>query len=442
MNWKYKMFNVNDTTYFFCVEDFEIVKVLNNENIEIALKRLIAKKESISPLVVEDTNKNGSFSANNNSIDAIGIELTKGCNLDCTYCYVSASKKNKRYLNEERFIDIIGFLKNGEYKPSVLYFTGGGEPSLNYSLLGRIPGICKQYGFDNLEYDITTNGTILTNEMIEFFKNNNVKLNVSFDGNEKIHNSSRIYKNGLGSFSDVFNNLLILKDNKVNFVCKTVLQPDNNNLIDVFTFFEEKKIEFKFDLALRSFDSNYLPNIDDLNIFNDQMDNIIEYYRIRIVNNYKIYSTKILNDLKRIHYGITNEIACGASIFGFFIDIEGDIYPCSAHTSSKNLSIGNIYKGINRENITQNKFYAQSVENNIYCNNCWMKYLCSGGCFAEKWLENNNTEEPYDYLCRGFDIYWNAIIKLYIQVHPSIISGYNLNFSYNETSSAEKKVNS
>lgn len=57
-----------------------------------------------------------------------------------------------------------------------------------------------------------------------------------------------------------------------------------------------------------------------------------------------------------------------------------------------------------------------------------MKYLCSGSCFAIKWLENKNTEKPSDYLCKTYNINWSAIIELYIHIYPVIISGNNINF--------------
>lgn len=434
MYWKYKQFTMDDATYIFCVEDFELLKISQGENIETVLQDLQTKKEKPNSEFDVNANIDANYDfAKNNIINAIGIELTNGCNLDCIYCYVSASKKTRKYLSEERFLDILYFLKKNKYSPNVLYFTGGGEPTLNFKLLKEIPNICRQYGFDNYEFDLTTNGTILTKEIIDFFKCNKVKLNISLDGNEKINNESRIYRNGKGSFKDVFSNIKILKENKIEFACKTVVLPDNKNLVEVFSFFEEQKIIFKFELAFKSFDSHFSPKIEDLKNFEEQLDIVIDNYRIRIENNNQIYSTKIINDLKRIHYGITNEIACGASRFGFFIDIEGRIFPCSAHTSSKDLSVGNIYKGINYESIIENKFYAQPVDNYTSCKTCWMKYLCSGSCFAEKWLENKNTEEPSEYLCKGYDIYWNAIIKLYTKLYPVIISGQNVNFSANET---------
>jgi sulfatase maturation enzyme AslB (radical SAM superfamily) len=51
-------------------------------------------------------------------------------------------------------------------------------------------------GFDKCDFDLTTNGTILTKEMIEFFKLNKFTIHVSVDDNENIHDASRIYHNG------------------------------------------------------------------------------------------------------------------------------------------------------------------------------------------------------------------------------------------------------
>jgi uncharacterized protein len=203
------------------------------------------------------------------------------------------------------------------------------------------------------------------------------------------------------------------------------------NLLEVFSFFEKNKIDCKFDLVINSIDGHFVTQIDDLVIFRIQFEDVISYYRGIIENNDIVYVKKIINDIKRIHFGVTNEIACGASIDGFFIDIDGKIFPCSAH-SSEGLSVGDIFTMIDYERIVSNKWYAQAVDSYTLCKACWMKYLCSGACFAQKWTENGNTEDPSIYLCKGFDIYWSAIVKLYVQLYPVIISGVNVNFSKNE----------
>ncbi len=427
MNTTYKQFNINDSTYIFCIEDFEIFKINQVKNVESILRKI--KREKGKPNSNIDKKEEPKKIFTKSKLNTIGINLANGCNLNCKYCYISASKKTKKILSKEKFIDILNFLKNEKGNSITFYFAGAGEPTLNFNLLKQLPSLCKENGFDKCSFDLTTNGTILTKEMIEFFKLNKFVINISLDGNKKINNESRIYHNGKGSFKNVFNNINLLKENNIEFSCKTVFQPNNKNLAEVFSFFEKNKIHFIFTIVTNSFDNHFSPNIEDLNTFEVQLDIVIKNYKKLIEANHKIYATKLITDLKRIHYGAVNKIGCGGSRDGLFMDIDGNIFPCSYHCSSKDLSVGNIYTGIDYEKIIENNWYAKPVDNYSTCKVCWMKYLCSGSCFAIKWIENKNTEEPSNYLCKTYNIYWSAIIKLYTQIQPIIISGNNINFN-------------
>jgi radical SAM protein with 4Fe4S-binding SPASM domain len=182
-------------------------------------------------------------------------------------------------------------------------------------------------------------------------------------------------------------------------------------------------------VVTNSQDGHFLPNIEDLLNFEKQMDLLIKMYKRLILANQKVYCGKILDDIKIIHNRDSNEIGCIASREGVHMDIEGNIYPCSYHTSSMELSVGNIYEGIDYEKIIEKGWYAKHVNTYKACENCWLKYLCSGSCLAIKWLENGNTDTPSKYLCSVYDIYYTAIVKLYIQLHSVITSGTNFNFS-------------
>ena len=56
-------------------------------------------------------------------------------------------------------------------------------------------------------YKITTNLTLLTDEMIKLFIDNDFNISVSLDGPEEIHDRYRVLKNGLGTFEIIMNNL-------------------------------------------------------------------------------------------------------------------------------------------------------------------------------------------------------------------------------------------
>jgi radical SAM protein with 4Fe4S-binding SPASM domain len=417
----YKEFIIDNETYVFCVDDFEILKISKVENIE----RVIRQKEKDK--ISETKNINNDFTKSSH-INMVGIDLVNGCNLNCSYCFISASSKKRKVLSEEKVKDLLNFLEKEKTTPITFFFAGSGEPTMNFNLMKQLPNLCRDKGFVNCTFDLTTNGTILTEEMINFLKQEKFDINISLDGNEEINDASRKYINGKGSFKDVYKSIKELQEKKIEFSCKTVLTPNNKKIRDVFSFFEENKIGFVFTIATNSFDGHYLPNIDDLDNFKEQMDFVVEKYAELIKKNNYIFADKILNDIIRIHFGDTKGIACGGSRDGFYMDIDGDLFPCSYHTSSKELSVGNIYTGVNYDKIIENKWYAQPVDNYETCRDCWMKYLCSGSCFAIKWLENNNTETPSEYLCKTYDIYWSAIIKLYILIYPYIINGENVNF--------------
>jgi len=137
---------------------------------------------------VINADKNKSFNEKQIGLrpkNTIGINIISGCNLNCGYCYLTASKKPIQKLTKEKFIDILNFFEKEKNHHLVLYFIGGGEPTLNFKLLKMIPKLCLFEGFKDVSFELTTNGTTLTDEMMKFIKHNKVKLYISFDGSER-----------------------------------------------------------------------------------------------------------------------------------------------------------------------------------------------------------------------------------------------------------------
>ncbi len=215
---KYKQFNVDNSKYIYCVEDLEIIKIHQDENIVNILHEISNKKKNQTRINKVQTLKLDF--PKNVLINTIGVDLTNGCNLNCTYCFLSASSKKRKLLSKNKFIDILNFLKNEKGHPITFYFAGTGEPTFNFNLIKQLPMLCKENGFKNCFFDLTTNGTLFTPEMIDFFKHNKFEISISMDGNEEIHNLSRVYPNGKGSFNDVFNNIKLLKKIILIFLVK------------------------------------------------------------------------------------------------------------------------------------------------------------------------------------------------------------------------------
>ncbi|MFA6335415.1 MAG: radical SAM protein [Bacteroidales bacterium] len=420
MDNRYKKIEVNNSCYYFCVDDFEIIKI---EDDSLDISRIIKEK-------LINANKIKDFDEKQIEVrpkSMIGINIISGCNLNCGYCYLTASKKPIQKLTKERFIDILKFFENEKDHHIVLYFIGGGEPTLNFELLKMIPELCFAGGFKDVSFELTTNGTTLTDEMMEFIKKNKVTLYISFDGSKRT-NASRVYKDGRGIFEDVYNNLRKLELNDIDYKCKALIQPCNKNMLDAFLFFEDNKISFKFDFATDSFDGRYMPKISELEDFSSQLEGVLDVYKKKIIANEKVYSENIILDLKRLHYGLTNKIACSASINGFIVDLDGKIYTCTMNSNSPMLSVGSIYSIINYDKIIREGFFAKPVDCYRTCEDCWVKYLCSGGCFALNKLKNNDVAKPYEYMCIIEKLYWESMIKMYIKLWYSTNISDNINF--------------
>lgn len=62
--------------------------------------------------------------------------------------------------------------------------------------------------FDNeVPFSVTTNGSVLTPEKIDWLMAQNVELVISLDGTQTFHDKHRVYVNGQGSYNQVYDAL-------------------------------------------------------------------------------------------------------------------------------------------------------------------------------------------------------------------------------------------
>ena len=414
-----KFFYCNNNTYAFFCDNLEIVKCteINDKNTLIKF----ANRHRNPTYTIKDC----TFSID--KIKTVSINLVNGCNLNCSYCFISAYQRLHQLLSFEQFEKIVSFFASSERDSINFYFSGGGEPLLNFKLMQQIPSICSSKHLKTDYIELNTNGTLITNKTAVFFKQNNWAVNVSVDGDETSHDQNRKYKNGSGSFKDALRGVDYLQKNSVNFACKTVITPNNTNTIKTFNFFKEKAFPFMFDISTPSVTGHYKPLINDLNNFDMVFSSITDSYISDIQNNNKIYNLKIMIDLKKIHYKSVRYFGCGACKNSLHTDINGKFYTCAYMSHNETYSIGDIYQGIAFEKATRNDWFAKYVGHYDRCKNCWLRHLCGGACFALKWLVHNNTYFPYEYLCKYYDIYWSIIIRLYISTYNQITDEANIN---------------
>ena len=136
------------------------------------------------------------------------VFLTTKCNLNCHYCQLHEEpdhRSSTAAMNFETFkqgIEVFSssFNKGNKPKGKVQFF--GGEPLLEWQQMKKMVEYIRRherkrrFGKKGVDIQIVTNGTLLTNEMISFAKQNNLHLNISLDGPAKHHNKYRKTSNG------------------------------------------------------------------------------------------------------------------------------------------------------------------------------------------------------------------------------------------------------
>lgn len=134
------------------------------------------------------------------------FHLTNKCNLKCSYCYANTEMKGN-ILSSNIMTKLLNILASSSYNPILIEFHGG-EPLLYWERIKKI--VKKYHKKEKFYFGIQTNGTLLTQDVIDFIKMYSIEIGVSMDGPQKIHDRNRHYLNGKGSFYDVIRGISLL----------------------------------------------------------------------------------------------------------------------------------------------------------------------------------------------------------------------------------------
>ena len=162
-------------------------------------------------------------------ISQITFETTQDCNLSCKYCIYSKSYKNTRNITRKKLefktakkaLDLIfALIKDRRNKSFAIGFYGG-EPMLNFDTVRRIVEYAQIHFTDfEINFSMTTNGTLFKKEDIDFLSEHKFRLLVSLDVPEDVHNAKRVYRSGEGTFEKITENLKKIKKTYPNYYNK------------------------------------------------------------------------------------------------------------------------------------------------------------------------------------------------------------------------------
>lgn len=330
--------------------------------------------------------------------------MTHDCNLRCSYCF--AGKKRHDRMPIDIGMKAIDFVYNNFSDKELIINFFGGEPLLCYKDILALVEYAKSRlykAFNGVKFSVTTNGTILNEDMVEFFIKNKFSFTLSLDGNEYSQNKCRRTINNNGSFELVKKNFpLWLKITQEKCLVTIRMTVDIENVDGMFN-----SIRDLINIGFTRF--VFTPNVNDnwteeaIVIYKNQFENIAKLYIECMENGTPFYCASIEKYIRR---RLWNTIpGCSAAKNRISISPKGNIYPCHrfvGEDNNENIMIGNIFTGFN----SFNDEFMRSYNKELGCASCDHVKRCGNVCPAVNYqlYKNINTKPWFTCECEQISI--------------------------------------
>lgn len=280
----------------------------------------------------------------------------------------------------------------------------GGEPLLaGIGFFKRVVAYQQEYGLSAqlVSNNVQTNGTLLTGEWAEFFRQYNFFIGVSLDGPEEYHNHYRHSAKGNNSFRLAMEGIRALKNHQVDF----------SILIVVNDVTVKKPLElYNFFLSNGFHTLQFIPCVDidretgkpkDCSVsVEDYRDFLCVLFDVWYNNGKPIPSVRLFENILAIYMGVEPEICALKNQCGSYVVIEynGDAYPCDFFVEGK-WKLGNLLETPIHE-MTENRkaqtFNRGKMRQSSGCDACEWNFICHFGC------PHYRSDNGKNYLCEAY----------------------------------------
>ena len=353
------------------------------------------------------------------------------CNLACKYCYYlekshlyADEQKQRSLMTDETLEEFIRQYILSQTQAQVLFTWHGGEPLMRpVSFYKRALALQREYGGGRLiDNCIQTNGTLLTDEWCQFFKENNWLVGVSIDGPQDLHDEYRRARGGQPSFRKVMHGIELLEKHGVEWNAMGVVNDFNADYpLDVYHFYKEigcHYIQFTpiVERIVRHSDGRHLASMAD------EAEGELADFSVR-QGQFAHFATTIFDEWVKHDVGqvyvqlFDSTLACWvgeapgvcsmAATCGHagVIEHNGDVYACD-HFVFPEYRLGNIH----HDSIAammysdRQRAFGNAKRDALpsQCKACKWLFACNGGCPKDRFAKADDGTRGLNYLCHDY----------------------------------------
>lgn len=321
-------------------------------------------------------------------IHTVFLMLGSSCNMNCRYClqHPLVTRQLEGKINPE----IYDFLKEcagqlpEKQKLHIQFY--GGEPLLYFETIKEVVRHTKDYCW----FSVITNGKAVTEEMVNFFNEQNMPITISWDG------SNVLETRGYDVFADSEKRKLLLNINRLSLsaVLSSKAYPlailkDFQSISDEYYKIHQYQVGINIDEIFNTGDiPKELLDVDYSKVEQEMLE-LGKFYLEKRINGSRTelgdytklcYVDRLFGMLKQFYIDGEGQTAkqycsCGNGYDVINLDLEGQLYPCHNTTEQIGTIKDDYFSYLNKVLATDN-----TKLNMDKCRECPAVAFCKGGC--------------------------------------------------------------
>jgi uncharacterized protein len=352
-------------------------------------------------------------------LDELVLHVSDDCNLRCIYCFADKGRygNSGRLMTFETAARAIDAIINRFRTIGKIKFFGG-EPLLNYNVMNYVCSLMNEHASASTlhppVFNVVTNLTLINENILSFFVNNDFGVTVSLDGPEEIHDALRKFSSGTGSYWLVGRNLSMLRaalDSR-KIAIETVYTPIHTvsdvSIVDVYQFISNRfgitnviiHPIVENEWSVRVFDG--VSNSCRERYYNTIHEKAVEYGRLLVeeTSNGKMIGLvyAILNN------ALSKELVdayCGLGVSTLSVMSDGSVYPCYMFANRAEFLMDRVSSSapFSRQfDVAQARYVGCQKSMNPHCSGCEIRNTCTAcqGSMFGKWRD---PTKPVPLLC-------------------------------------------
>ena len=340
-------------------------------------------------------------------LNTLVLSVSSGCNLACGYCYkedlAKPSLAQKMDVDTaRRGVDLL--IKESAARPELNLAFLGGEPLTNLPLIRAIVAYAEERSTQEakkINFSITTNATLLTEEIIDFLDAHRFGVAISIDGPKDIHDRRRKTIAGAGSYDLVAAKAkrLLSRYRSRPVGARVTLSAGGGDVLAIHRHLKDELGFFEVGFAPVTTSADHQANLsaNELAEVFAGLKALGRLYIDAAIEGRNIGFSNLYQMLAELHVGSRKALPCGAGVGLLALDGQGELHLCHRFAGSELPGFGNVEEGIARERLGE--FLNAAADLPAGCTTCRIRNLCAGGCYHESYARYGEPLAPTHHYC-------------------------------------------